>query len=230
MIEFTDQDVEKYSKSTVSGTGFLAYRDVEKLLSKLNLKPKRALDLGCGSGRSIGVIKDLCDSVTGCDISELALKNTHKSHPDVEVFLNDLSSKQYPSAKFDSIFSFLMFCHVDSLQSMSQELERCYNSLNEGGFLLIVKPNRAVAVADFSSVQGVGTPPELEGDCFNVHLKNVDLVVEDVYWKPETIQQECEKLGFSYLALHQPLGEIADNQPYRDEYHESPYFYLVMQK
>jgi len=230
MIEFTEKEVVKYSKSTVSGTGYLAYRDVEKLIFGLNLQPKRTLDLGCGSGRSIGVIRDLCDSVTGCDINELALQNTQKVYPNIDLFLNDLSSKRYPRGSFDSIFSFFMFCHIDSIELMRSELSRCYNSLNEGGFLFIVKSNPTVSTSNFASVQGVGKAPKDEGDKFKVQLKNIDLIVDDVYWRPETVIKECEDKGFTFLTLHEPLGDKKDNQPYIDEYEKPPYFYLVMVK
>ncbi|CAM4026299.1 hypothetical protein VA7868_00912 [Vibrio aerogenes CECT 7868] len=44
MVEFSKPDVDKYSHSTVSGTGYLAYRDIGQLIKALNLNPGRALD------------------------------------------------------------------------------------------------------------------------------------------------------------------------------------------
>jgi len=230
MIEFSGLDVEKYSKNTVSGTGYLVYRDVNKLISDLNLEPKRALDLGCGSGRSIGVIKEFCDTVTGCDINELALKNTRKAYPDVELFLNDFRSERYPCDKFDSIFSFLMFFHFESIESMRMELSRCYESLDDGGFLFVVHGNLSLSVAHYASVEGIGEPPKKEGDHYYIWLKHIDLVVEDVYWTVDTIIKECKEIGFKFTKLYEPLGHKLDNQPYCDEYSKPPYFYLVMKK
>ncbi|CAG9001125.1 MAG: hypothetical protein CENE_03142 [Candidatus Celerinatantimonas neptuna] len=230
MIESSESDVNKYSKSTVSGTGYLAYRDISKLISELHLKPGRALDLGCGCGRSIGVIKDLCDSVTGSDMNATALEKTRQAYPYTELFLNDLSAKKYPGDKFDSIFSVFMFFYFESIESMHMELSRCYESLNDGGFLFVVHGNLSLASARYASVEGIGQPPEKEGDHHRVLLKNVDLIVEDVYWSASTIIRECEQLGFQLIKHHQPLGKQSDNQPYIDEYVNPPYSYLVMKK
>ncbi|MGF1741944.1 class I SAM-dependent methyltransferase [Vibrio profundum] len=230
MIEFTNSEIEDYSKSTVSGTGFLAYRDVELLLTKHKLKPKRTLDLGCGSGRSIGVLKDMCESITGCDINQLALENTQKAFPDVPVFLNDLSSEQYPEENFDAIFSFLMFFHFDSLDAMRKELTRCFNSLDKDGFLFIVHGNHSIATASYTSVKGMGHIPTKEGERFKVLLKNIDLVVEDSYWSIETLIKESEDIGFHTMERHAPLGHTDDKQTYIDEYTVAPYSYLILRK
>ncbi|SHO56803.1 class I SAM-dependent methyltransferase [Vibrio quintilis] len=230
MIEFLEADVNKYSHSTVSGTGYLAYRDISQLIDELHLNPGRALDLGCGCGRSIGVIKAFCDSVTGCDINPEALEKTHQAYPDIELFRNDLSAGKYPGDKFDSIFSVFMFFHVESIDSMRKELSRCYESLNEGGFLLVVHGNLSLATANYASVEGIGPLPEKEGVHHQVRLKNIDLIVEDVYWTAETIIQECKNVGFQLIKHHLPLGKKSDNQPYIDEYENPPYSYLVMKK
>ncbi|EMQ2878893.1 class I SAM-dependent methyltransferase [Vibrio navarrensis] len=230
MIEFSKHDVNKYTNSTVFGTGYLAYRDVNKLIVELQLEPKRALDLGCGCGRSITLLQEICGTVTGCDTNKLALQNARHAHPDIELFLNDLSCTKYPSERFDSIFSFLMFFHFDSIESMRIELSRCYESLNDGGFLFVVHGNHSLSTASYTSVQGVSSPPEKEGDRFKVLLKNINLVVEDTYWTADTIMRECEKIGFKFNKLHEPLGDKSDGQPYIDEYIKPPYFYLVMTK
>ena len=230
MIEFSNSEVAQYSKSTISGTGFLAYRDVEYLLNLHQLTPKRTLDLGCGSGRSIGVINGLCESVTGCDINQLALDNTHENFPDVPVFMNDLSSERYPTENFDAIFSFLMFFHFDSLEAMRKELRRCVNSMNEGGFLFVVHGNHSIATADYASVKGLGVVPEKDGDRFEVFLKNIDLVVDDAYWSIDTIIEEAELVGLTLVARHQPIGREEDQQAYIDEYAQAPYSYLVLTK
>ncbi|MCL9782655.1 class I SAM-dependent methyltransferase [Vibrio sp. S4M6] len=230
MIEFTEQEVHKYSQGPIAGTGFLAFRDVQKLLSELSLQPGKALDLGCGNVRSIATIKDLCSSIHRCEFDGSAIEKFQTQYPDIPVFANNTSAEHFPSQPYDSIFSFLRFFHFDSLASMRSELARCYHSLKPGGFLFIVHGNHSLSTANYASVGGVTPPPSVEGDKFKVKLKLVDLVVEDTYWTVETIQSECEKLGFQMQKIHQPLGEQADNQPYLDEYSVAPYTYLVLCK
>ncbi|WP_108652077.1 hypothetical protein [Dongshaea marina] len=105
MIEFTDEQIEKYSHNQVIGTGYLAYRDIPWLLDEYALLPGKALDLGCGSGRSIGVLSPLCSSIAATDINPLALGNTQKSYPDIHCFLNQQGSHCYQGEPM--ILSFL---------------------------------------------------------------------------------------------------------------------------
>lgn len=71
---------EAYSKLEFANTYYLAYRDLPELMSKY-AKGKRALDFGCGTGRSARFLKGLGFEVTGVDISEDMLRKARQAEP-----------------------------------------------------------------------------------------------------------------------------------------------------
>ncbi|MBD3299394.1 MAG: hypothetical protein GF341_12105, partial [candidate division Zixibacteria bacterium] len=53
-----DQRAESYAKLEFPGTYYLAYRDIPELL-KTHVTGRKALDFGCGTGRSTRFLKAL---------------------------------------------------------------------------------------------------------------------------------------------------------------------------
>ena len=49
MICFDEQHYYKFQDSKITGTGYLAYRDIPQIISSYDVSLKKTLDLGCGS-------------------------------------------------------------------------------------------------------------------------------------------------------------------------------------
>ncbi|HEN5637057.1 TPA: class I SAM-dependent methyltransferase, partial [Legionella pneumophila] len=79
MLKFSDDQIKKYGKSSITGTGFLAFRDVEEFAAKYDTNLDYVLDLGCGSGRSTNFLSTFCKKINGCDIDQNALNNAKNS-------------------------------------------------------------------------------------------------------------------------------------------------------
>ncbi len=63
-----------YARLEFPGTYFLAYRDLPALIDE-HAQGARALDFGCGSGRSTRFLKSLGFHAVGLDISEDMIRN-----------------------------------------------------------------------------------------------------------------------------------------------------------
>ncbi len=72
---------EAYSKLEFANTYYLAYRDLPEIAAR-HVTGKKALDFGCGSGRSSRFLKRLGFQVTGVDISEDMLRKARQAEPD----------------------------------------------------------------------------------------------------------------------------------------------------
>lgn len=59
---------DAYSRLEFPGTYYLAFRDLPKIITKY-ITGKKALDFGCGSGRSSRFLQQLGFSIVGIDIS-----------------------------------------------------------------------------------------------------------------------------------------------------------------
>ena len=85
------QDIRRaqsYAKLEFPGTYYLAYRDLPQIIAA-HVKGKKALDFGCGTGRSTRFLKRLGFDVVGVDISEDMLTKARELDPDGDYCLVD---------------------------------------------------------------------------------------------------------------------------------------------
>ena len=71
---------DAYSTLEFANTYYLAYRDLPTILAE-HVSGKRALDFGCGTGRSTRFLQKLGFAVTGVDISEDMLRIARATAP-----------------------------------------------------------------------------------------------------------------------------------------------------
>lgn len=92
-----DQHAEVFEDVLVEQLGYHVPMLVRQRLQALDLGPfKRLLDLGCGTGLTGGTLRDLCEDMTGIDISEKMVEIAHEKDlyetlfvAEVEDFLDD---------------------------------------------------------------------------------------------------------------------------------------------
>ncbi|ULR45752.1 methyltransferase [Rhizobium sp. K102] len=92
-----DQHAEVFEDVLVEQLGYHVPILVRQRLQQLKLGPfKRLLDLGCGTGLTGGALRDLCEDMTGIDISEKMVEIAHEKDlyetlfvAEVEDFLED---------------------------------------------------------------------------------------------------------------------------------------------
>ncbi|MBB4478037.1 class I SAM-dependent DNA methyltransferase [Rhizobium etli] len=92
-----DQHAEVFEDVLVEQLGYHVPMLVRQRLQQLKLGPfKRLLDLGCGTGLTGGALRDLCEDMTGIDISEKMVEIAHEKDlyetlfvAEVEDFLED---------------------------------------------------------------------------------------------------------------------------------------------
>lgn len=74
-----DQHAEVFEDVLVEQLGYHVPMLVRQRLQELNLGPfKRMLDLGCGTGLTGGTLRDLCEDMTGIDLSENMVEIAHE--------------------------------------------------------------------------------------------------------------------------------------------------------
>ena len=66
-----------YSKLEFPGTYYLAYRDLPKIILE-HVKGRKAIDFGCGTGRSTRFLKKLGFDTVGVDIAEEMIKRARE--------------------------------------------------------------------------------------------------------------------------------------------------------
>jgi SAM-dependent methyltransferase len=76
-----ERRADSYAELGFPGTYYLAYRDLPEIIER-HVHGRRALDFGCGTGRSTRFLRDLGFDVIGVDISENMLEIAKELDPE----------------------------------------------------------------------------------------------------------------------------------------------------
>jgi len=230
MTQFSKDQRDKYAKYSLTGTAFLTFRDIEKILIFHDIDRSNALDFGCGFGRSTSFLFNLCGSITGADISKESIDVAKKTHDNIKFFELNKKDMLYGEGEYTLIFSIFVTCHFSSKEELMTEMEKARKSLKKGGHIIIISMTKFLFYKNYASVKYIDYGINKEGEKRKVLLKDINCIVEDYYWSDGFLRECGEAAGFSCIGVHYPLGEKEDNQNYKDEYIYPPSFILVLKK
>lgn len=96
------------------------------------------LDVGCGNGRHASYLAKKGFKVTGVDISEYSINQALKQSGDIaEFFVHDMR-EPFPGGPYKLLLNlFTSFGYFVTEQELKQTLDNFYNSLENGGFLVL---------------------------------------------------------------------------------------------
>ena len=166
-----------------------------------NLKGKRALDVGCGTGLTSRQLLDCgAAEVMGIDISirEIDLAATIPSARPIDYRIRSVSEDLSDLGTFDLVTAVLSLYYFADAGEMVRAMKNIRRVLKPGGtFIGVVTP--------FAAYEGYGvtmlSPTGQEGKPIPVRLAdfrgNVFLEFEDIYWSQATYHRALCSAGFS---------------------------------
>jgi O-antigen chain-terminating methyltransferase len=101
---------------------------------------ERVLDIGCGRGEFLTLMRDLGIAAQGIDLSEESVAQCRQNGLDAEVADLYLYLAAQPEAAFDAIFSSQVVEHLDP-HRLPEMIALCATRLRRGGLLAIETPN-----------------------------------------------------------------------------------------
>lgn len=125
-LAFSGENKDFYAQARVEWL-----RDV---LAPLDLRPRSAIDFGCGTGTSTPLLLDVLklDRVLGVDLSERSIAVAKARHAGERLRFSQLEEYQ-PSAEFDLAFCNGVFHHIP-LAERAGAVERVFRALRPGGY------------------------------------------------------------------------------------------------
>lgn len=150
-----------------------------KLLPLLgDLKEKKVLDVGAGTGRLAIRLAKLGANVTALDVSEKMLKEIKKklkrNLAEIKTVVDDCESLPFEDESFDVVVSAF---HIVHLKDPRRFFDEIYRVLKPGGKFLVTNINQK-------------RPPEIK-------TKQGIIEIESYYHRPEKVREVLEKLAFS---------------------------------
>lgn len=208
---------EAYAALEFPGTYYLAYRDLPAIL-KQHVQGTRALDFGCGTGRSTRFLRGLGYDVTGVDIAEPMLAQARERDPGgdyrlvAEGGVGDLES-----GSFDLVLSVFTFDNVPSVDvkvSLFGELGRL---LRPQGRIVSVVSSPEIYRHEWASFSTKDFPENARarsGDRVRIVMLDVEDArpVEDVVCSEEDYREVYRRAGLEVVRAYRPLAQ--ESEPY----------------
>jgi len=209
----------EYATLGIDGTYYLGFRDIPALLNK-HVNGEKALDYGCGPGRSTRFLKDLGFDTVGVDISREMLSKAAQQEESGEYHHIRSGRLPFEDDTFDLVFSSFVFIEVatlDEIAGISREIKRVLKP--DGRIVLVTGPidgiegNWVSFSYDFPENDKVITG----GDTVKLQIRGTPVVLYDYYWSDEDFRRIFQDVGLMLVELHKPLGRKDDPVEWLDE-------------
>ncbi len=224
---------ESYAGLGFPGTYYLAYRDLPEIIER-HVGGRRALDFGCGTGRSTRFLRDLGFEVVGVDISETMLERARELDPEGDYRLvPDGALPGLEPESFDLVLSVFTF---DNIPAMKHKIA-LFREL--GG--LLVRDGRIVNLvsapeiylyewASFSTRKFPENRDAASGQKVRIVMLDVDddRPVTDILCTDEDYRDVYEQAGLAAEAMYRPLGRPEDPFDWVSEMTISPWAIYVL--
>lgn len=107
-----------------------------------NIKGEKVLDIGCGTGRLVPLLRDLGCEITGVDVSGKMLEKFSQKYPQLKAVKGDIESLPCKDEEFDVVICAFVIVHLYELEKAFEEV---YRVLKPGGTVIITNINQRKA-------------------------------------------------------------------------------------
>jgi ubiquinone/menaquinone biosynthesis C-methylase UbiE len=224
-----------YAKLEFPNTYHLAYRDLPEIIAN-HVQGSKALDFGCGTGRSARFLKRLNFEVTAVDISPDMLGYAKELDPTGEYLLVSNGSYSHLGVgNFDLILSIFTFDNIQGWENRILILKALTNLLTPSGRMICLDANPELYTHEWASFSTLEFPENRyakNGDIVRIVMKDVEDTspVEDILWTESAYHQLFDLAGLTIEATYKPLGVESDPCKWLMESSIAPWFIFVMKR
>jgi SAM-dependent methyltransferase len=226
---------EAYAKLEFAATYFLAYRDLPGLFAQ-HVSGRKALDFGCGTGRSTRFLQKYGFEVVGVDIATEMIERARVVDPSGDYrLLRDDGLRPLGTSAFDLVLSMFTFDNVPTVHEKVGLFREFRRILAPGGRLVSVVSSPEIYVHEWASFSTRDFPENAHarsGDRVRIIITDIadDRPVEDVVCTAETYREIYQEAGLEIVETRFPLG--GDDEPYRwvNETRIAPWVIYVLRK
>lgn len=207
---------EAYATLEFANTYYLAYRDLPAILSE-HVTGTRALDFGCGAGRSTRFLRKLGFNVSGVDLSEDMLRIARALDPpgDYRLVPGD-NLTEFDAESFDLIVSLFTFDNVPSAAKV-RIFSDLRNLLRPAGTIVSVVSSPDIYMHEWASFTTRDFPENAaarSGDIVRIVVTDHQdrRPVEDILWTDESYREVYSEASLQAIQVFKPLAK--GDEPY----------------
>ena len=224
---------ESYARLEFPGTYYLAFRDIPNLISE-HVKGKRALDFGCGTGRSSRFLEKLGFETIGVDIAEPMIRKAREFNPqgDYRLIGNDGPTGLGETA-FDLILSAFTFDNISTLEKKTALFSALRSLLSPDGRIINLVSSPEIYTHEWASFTTIDFPENRDaksGDKVKIIMTDVEdrRPVEDILFADDAYRAVYEEAGLETAIKHAPLGQADEPYAWVNETEIAPWVIYVL--
>lgn len=195
-----------YAQLEIKDTFYLAYRDIPELIKK-HVKGKKALDFGCGGGRSTRFLKKLGLDTTGVDNSQDMINEAQQKDFDGTYEIIEDNKLTFDDSTFDFIFSSIVFMEISSKEEMTQILKEMNRVLKENGIIIIITDAENMYEVDWASFVYPDRSKLESGQKVKVVIQGTGIELFDYYWEDKDYREAFANSKLNVVETHKPLAK-----------------------
>ena len=212
-----DLRAEAYSTLDFPGTYYLAFRDLPSIIAQ-QVNGRRALDFGCGAGRSTRFLKRLGFDAIGIDISSSMIEMASKLDPDGKYRLvDDGDFSAFARGEFDLVFSAFAFDNIPNADHRRELLCGLRALLADEGRIIMLGSTPDIYRHEWVSFTTKDFPENAQaksGETVRIVMKDVNdsRPVVDVVWFHQDYLSLFAVSELELTGQYAPLGH--EDEPY----------------
>jgi SAM-dependent methyltransferase len=222
-----------YADLEFPGTYYLAFRDLPMLL-RTHVRGVRALDFGCGTGRSTRFLRSLGFEVSGVDVSAAMLDHARGRDPHGDYHLVvDGALSGFGAGTFDLILAAFTFDNIGGDREKTAALRELRRVLAPAGRLVVVVSSAAIYLHEWASFSTREYPENRharDGDFVRIVMLDVPdrRPVVDVLCGDGHYRELFTAAGLSVAEVVSPLATGAESVRWVSETTISPWTLYVL--
>lgn len=226
---------EAYANLEFPGTYYLAYRDLPEIIVE-HVRGRKALDFGCGAGRSTRFLKNIGFETIGVDRADDMLKQARARDPEGEYLLiKNGVFHQLQTRFYDLVLSVFTFDNIPTMEEKVALFKGLGELLGNEGRMINLVSSPEIYTHEWASFTTKDFPENRSarsGDTVRIIMTDVEdqRPVEDILWTDQAYQEVYRRAGLELVQIYKPLGQANERQKWVNETRIAPWCIYVLRK
>ena len=224
---------DAYAALEFPGTYYLAYRDLPAIIGA-HVRGTKAIDFGCGAGRSTRFLRELGFDPVGVDISEPMLARARERDPGGEYrLLPDGDLGGLPAGVHDLVLSAFTFDNIPTMEKKIALLNSLKRLLTDGGRIVNLVSAPDIYLNEWASFSTRDFPENRtarSGDKVLIVMLDVEdrRPVEDVLCTDDDYREAYTRAGLVPIETYKPLAKPDEGHAWVSETTIAPWVIYVL--
>jgi SAM-dependent methyltransferase len=226
---------EAYATLEFKNTYYLAYRDLPAIVQQY-VQGRRALDFGCGTGRSTRLLRELGFRVVGVDIAEDMIRRAQQIDPSGDYRLvpgDDFTG--LGRGGYDLVASVFTFDNIRGPEDKIRIFRRLRELLDAGGRIVQVVSTPEIYTHEWASFTTREFPENRHcrsGDAVRIIVTDHDdrRPVEDILWTDASYREVFSAAGLRLVEMYKPLAKGDESYSWVNETRIAPWAIYVLER